>query len=230
MMQEFVIGMQPIGQTLTPNSKLLELILITERTRKISLFGSNVGGDEVLTGIEFDDGTIDLRVRENSEGANITKQSISPDTPFVDSIVFQQTCYSATDKPHLYWRRITYIKIESKGKTAEIGVLRDTEKSVTGSYVILPVEKVDDPCMISGVGYHNGDIVCLQIIAAPYMDASSIPKHLYAHGKSKVGLLALKDDKMLKLVEDNHLIGMEDDRTYGVINNFYNFATNWYSR
>jgi len=229
MLQEYVIGMQPSEVTLTPNSNLLELILVTERTHKIVLSGCKIDGDDVLAGIEIDGGAIDLRVREKSN-AKTSEKSITLKTPFVDSIVLQQTLYSASDQPHLYWRRITYIKIETGGEMVEIGEERDTTDSVAGSHLILTVERVDDPCMISGVGFHNGDIVCLQIIAAPGMKADYISEHMYAHGKSKVGLIALTNNETLKMVEHNHFVGLEDfDRTYDVIMKFYCFMRDWYS-
>ena len=112
---EFIIGLKPSPVDLTPNSKLLELILVTERISKITIVGQKNGdrGDsgEIVSAIVFDDGDIDLRVRDGT--ANTDKEvdefslsrkknsqnSIDLDTPFFDEIVMQQTVASASDQP-----------------------------------------------------------------------------------------------------------------------------------
>lgn len=76
MLQEYVIGMQPSEVvTLTPNSNLMELILVTERAQKIVLSGCKINGDDVLAEIEIDGGAIDLRVREKSNANTSSERS-----------------------------------------------------------------------------------------------------------------------------------------------------------
>lgn len=59
---EFIIGLQPCPVTLTPNSELLELVLVTERTSNVTVVGGHFNGEhEIVSAILFDDGNIDLR-------------------------------------------------------------------------------------------------------------------------------------------------------------------------
>jgi hypothetical protein len=63
---EFIIGLQPCPVTLTPNSELLELVLVTERTSNVTVVGGHFNGEhEIVSAILFDDGNIYLRVRDD---------------------------------------------------------------------------------------------------------------------------------------------------------------------
>mmetsp|Transcript_16567 Transcript_16567/g.24769 ORF Transcript_16567/g.24769 Transcript_16567/m.24769 type:complete len:705 (-) Transcript_16567:44-2158(-) len=262
MATESIIGLQPPGSvTLTPNSNLLELILITERIRKVTLVGryikDHIGERQVLSAILFDDENIDLRVRDSpassysdmfkdndiGRGDNYFKnndyvQSLDlKKSPFVDEIVLQQTCISASDQPNLYWRQITYMKIQSGSQLIEIGEFRPTSASVPGKLLVLPEETVRGPCMISGVGMHNQDLLCLQIISVStdsfkMYPPPEMPEHLYAYGKSTVGLVNLKSkDGKLKSVEETNFIGLEssDPDVFDVVHNLSEYMTDWYS-
>jgi hypothetical protein len=235
---EFIIGIQPSPVTLTPNSELLELILISERTSKITILGQECDGAEVVSALVFDDGDIDLRVRDSDEQEKEgfpfkegTRNTLELDTPFLDEIVMQQTIYSAPDQPHLHWRRITYLMIRHGDKIAQVGNLRD-HKQNSGSDVIMPEERIMGPCMITGVGMHNTDIMSLQIIqGVPRSNPSSFPEHLYAYGKSKVGLVNLRPEGGFKKIEKSLFVGMEnsDPDVMGVATKLYSFMASWYS-
>lgn len=242
---EFIIGLQPSPVTLTPNSELLELILVTERTSNISVIGGHFEGDhEIVSAILFDDGNIDLRVRDISsdnqdtfEDADIQRHphQSSPKlhlkTPFMKRIVMQQTCYSAPDQPHLHWRRITYLRLDGEEGCIEVGKLRDPA-NIPGKYAILPEEDVEGPCMITGVGMHNSDLLCLQIIqASPGSNPTRFPEHQYAYGKSTVGLVNLRPEGGFKKTEDSLFVGMEssDPSVMSTITKLFTFMASWYS-
>lgn len=243
---EFIIGLQPPPVTLTPNSELLELILITEKTSNITIVGGQCDGDEIVSAILFDDGDVDLRVRDanysvddvdtfddTGEGnrSHCHSFKINLKTPFLKRIVMQQTCYSAPDQPHLYWRRITYLRIDGDHQCVEVGKLREPT-NVPGKYVILQEEEVQGPCMITGVGMHNADILCLQIIQGiPGSSPSRFPEHLYAYGKSSVGLVKLRPEEGFQKTESAHFIGLEssDPSVMETITKLFNFMASWYS-
>ena len=260
MATEYVIGLQPPEVVkLTPNSNLLELVLITERVNKISIVGKEIQNDEILSAILFNGDDIDLRVRDDpveevipmiakegfqnhpyldvefSKEALAHKKSLdNMSTPFVDRIAMQQTCYSASDQPALYWKRITYLKIDLGGESIEIGCLRQTTESVSGQFLILPEEIVEGPCMISGIGMHNADLVCLQVISLAEKGKPNLKvemgEHLYAYGKSSVGLVNLKRS-ILKSVEETNFAAIEpsDPDVMSIINHMSGFMFNWYS-
>ena len=183
-LKEFIIGLQPSPVQLTDNSDLHELILITERTNTVEIVPGTCDGDEIVSAILFNDGDIVLRVRDNgSPREGSSKSLLQLSTPFVKHISMQQTCYSAHDQPHLYWRRITYLRIESyDGNVVEVGKL--FSKSSDGGNngrCILPEECVEGPCMITGVGMHNTDIICLQIISGSALDMNKNPDQIEEH-------------------------------------------------
>lgn len=242
---EFIIGLNPSPVTLTPNSELLELVLVTERTSNVSVIGGHFDGDhEIVSAILFNDGDIDLRVRDNTSGSNKdsfedsgeAKYSLQQSTklhlktPFLKRIVMQQTCYSAPDQPHLHWKRITYLRLDGEGGYIEVGKLRNPI-SISGKYVIMPEEDVEGPCMITGVGMHNTDLLCLQIIqGSPGSKPTRFPEHLYAYGKSTVGLVNLRPEGGFKKTEDCHFVGMEasDPSVMGTVTKLFSFMARWY--
>lgn len=240
---EFIIGLQPCPVTLTPNSELLELVLVTERTSNVTVVGGHFNGEhEIVSAILFDDGNIDLRVRDDESMAtdkfddncvnkNHYSSKLDLETPFMKRIIMQQTCYSAPDQPHLYWRRITYLRLEGDDSFVEVGKLREPE-TVTGKYVIMPEEEVEGPCMITGVGMHNTDLLCLQIIqGVPGSNPKHFPEHLYAYGKSTIGLVNLRPEDGFKKTEDSIFVGMEssDPSVMATTSKLFNFMASWYS-
>ena len=235
---EFIIGLQPSPVTLTPNSELLELILISERTSKITILGQECEGAEIVSALLFDDGNIDLRVRDSDKQEKdgfpfkeTTRNTIELDTPFLDEIIMQQTIYSAHDQPHLYGRRITYLKIRHGDVSVEVGMRRNPENK-PGKCVIMPEEAVMGPCMITGVGMHNQDIMSLQIIQGmPGSNPSRFPEHLFAYGKSKVGLVNLRPEGGFKKIEKSLFVGLEDSdpNVMAVVSKLHSFMKSWYS-
>jgi len=249
MLKEFIIGLQPSPVTLTDNSDLKELILITERTSKIEIVPVVCDGDEIVSAILFDGGDVDLRVRDtpisplydecvdnpeivdDKASKRSSARSLDLSTPFLKSIRMQQTCYSASDQPHLYWRRITYLRLDGyDGKHIEVGKLRTTIDSIGGRFSVLPEENVDGPCMIAGVGMHNKDLIALQIIRSD-KHPTQIDEHLYAYGKSSVGLVNLRPAEGFAKIEKANFVGIEasDPDVLNVINKLYGFMARWYS-
>jgi len=253
MLKEFIIGLQPSPVTLTDNSELKELILVTERTSKIEIVCAEIDGDEIVSAILFNEGDIDFRVRDSPASTrddflddllevpdylktdpNVAGRILDLKTPFVKRMSMQQTCYSASDQPHLYWRRISYLRIEGyDGRMIEVGKLRQTSYSIGGAFAVLPDENVEGPCMITGVGMHNADLISLQIISGDnrlVKKPSQIAEHLYAYGKSSVGLVKLKIEGN-KVIEGAGFVGMEvgDPDVMEIITKLYEFMASWYS-
>jgi hypothetical protein len=251
-LKECIVGIQPSPVPLTDNSDLHELVLITERTHKIEVLSDQSQGDDFVSAILFDDGNIDLRVRDSkpvaiSQGySSIDNAEVASykggttldlaSSPFFKGLVMQQTCYSASDQPHLHWRRITYLKLEGyDGKTIVVGKLRKTSESIEGQYAILPQETVKGPCMITGIGMHNQDIMALQVISGCDSDRPNNPKEIneyfYAYGKSSIGLVNLKPEGGFGKIEKAMFVGMEncDPNVMGVISNLYTFMASWWS-
>lgn len=87
--------------------------------------------------------------------------------------------------------------------------------------------------MITGVGMHNADLISLQIISGDsrlVKTPSEIAGHLYAYGKSSVGLVKLKPEGN-RQVEESGFVGMEvgDPDVREIITKLYGFMASWYS-
>lgn len=123
------------------------------------------------------------------------------------------------------------MRLEGDDSFVEVGKLREPE-TVTGKYVIMPEEEVEGPCMITGIGMHNTDHLCLQIIqAVPGSNPKHFPEHLYAYGKSTIGLVNLQPVDGLKKTEDSLFVGMESSgpSVMATTTKLFNFMASWYS-
>ena len=210
ILHEFVIGQESTSEIseVEDLSKLKKVFLLTESVKEVSicahrigtkLLTNNLDNHEVLTKISFDHEEVELYERyvgRRKEGASLELG----DTPFLDRITLQQTRYVEDIDPKQYSRRITYLRLEKGGRSVEIGRQKQFSESNPMLYIILPIEDVKGPCMISGVGMDNNDICSFQIISAVESDSDgaipseSIPPHLYAYGKSEIGLIRLDRD------------------------------------
>ena len=228
---EYIIGLEPPPQKfkLTDNSDLQDSFLITDCSKDLyfTIYSKKVkddghfadakvpyasiekDGDVVVTGIAFcDDNTtsatklLEFRLRKGTTDADKCLKG-----NLFDRIEMQQTCYPASDAPSLHWKRITYLKVTSGASKIEIGTKREPGPVMLQNgrkAFVLEADLVNKPCVITGVGMSNREILCLQIMELPTDSKMKDVIPLIWYGKADAGL------GRLKVSEENN----EDFRNY----------------
>ena len=214
--------------------------------------------------VQWNDGGIDTTMgggmNHNCRNHALRSSMKLSNPPFVDEIILQQTCFStaavdglsanhpsSSSSQNLYSRRITYIKIRIENRWIEMGTLRNVSDSVEGNYIVLPKERViGGKCMISGVGMHHSDIICLQVIHIPdhstnfnILPSSSLLKfvkqhhdhHLYTYTpiESTLGYsVNLQSRQELPIIEQTHLVAYEksDPDVMQIITTLFDYMLN----
>jgi hypothetical protein len=198
-LHEFVIGQQKSEDIKEEedDSNVNIAYLITEPMVQVTLCSTKIenrildNGQEVLNSISFNNGKFEFYARSGVKqkcGGGMLELG---ESPFFDCIELQQTRYFKPSKKK-YSRRITYLRLEQGEQSVQIGSIKDESDSIQNLHIILPVEEVKEPCMISGVGLDDEGISFLQIISA--IDCTTpklIPPHLYSYVKSEIGVVML---------------------------------------
>ena len=93
------------------------------------------------------------------------------------------------------------MRFQQDDQVAEIGDKKNVPTNFTDNtcIIILPVEEVNEPYLISSVGVDYHGIFSLQMNSAIDCSPEDVPRHLYSYGHSKVGVVMLdKHEEVIK--------------------------------
>lgn len=197
---ERVIGGKRGNNNLIESSLLDSMYLLTDMYSKLVFYYSINGEDSIIEGIEFNKKIIFGIKYENSElDKSKHKKSIKINNKvkYFDYIKIQNCVKPVINNSNKkeYRQHICYIQISYMQKEYNIGISQNiSSNSDNDDTYYLETEKVENPCVISGVGLCSTGFFCLQIIEAinGVIDDSCIEQFTY--GRSEIGFVESKID------------------------------------
>ena len=198
ILHEFVIGQEKDpGMTESNDGSTVNIAyLITEPIKEVTLYTTEVENgmldedQEVLSKIIINEFEFYPRSGIKQTQTLKSKRFVLHKPRFFDRIELQQTRYLKPSSKK-YSRQISYLRLQQGDQSIQVGRKKEEVPCEKNMSIILPVEEVNEPCLISAVGVDDDGICSLQIISAIDCIPDDIPRHLYSYGHSKAGVVML---------------------------------------
>jgi hypothetical protein len=208
---ERVIGGKRGNKNLIESSLLDSMYLLTDMYSRLVFYYTITNEDSIIQGVEFNKKIIfGIKYNDNELDTKKCKKIIKIDgkNKYFDYIKIQNCIKPVTNsipnRETEYRQYICYIQISYMNKEYTIGVegspgapctiQNNNLNGIIDERYYLETEKIEKPCVISGVGLCNTGFFCLQIIESlnGIIDESCIEQFTY--GRSEIGFIESKID------------------------------------
>jgi hypothetical protein len=208
---ERVIGGKRGNKNLIESSLLDSMYLLTDMYSKLVFYYTITKEDSIIQGIEFNKKII-FGIKYNDDELDINKRKkvikIDGKNKYFDYIKIQNCIKPVVNcipnREIEYRQHICYIQISYMNKEYTIGIEGSPSAPCITQNInlngrideryYLEIEKIENPCVISGVGLCSTGFFCLQIIESlnGKIDDSCIEQFTY--GRSEIGFVESKID------------------------------------